>query len=139
MRKPLKPEVIARARQLRNDRPDMERLLWWKLRAFNRFGYHFRRQVPLKGYFLDFAEHKSKVAIELDGEQRGHANNSLHDTVRDSVIFNEGFAVLRFWNREVRSNLDGVVETIVRAVDGRSPPEALRASTSPQRGGDLSN
>jgi very-short-patch-repair endonuclease len=71
MRKTLKPEVIARARQLRNDRPDMERLLWWTLRAFNRFGYHFRRQVPLKGYFLDFAEHKSKVTIELDGEQHG--------------------------------------------------------------------
>jgi very-short-patch-repair endonuclease len=55
MRKRLKAGTIERARQLRNSRPDTERLLWWKLRELNARGYHFRRQIPMRGYFLDFA------------------------------------------------------------------------------------
>jgi hypothetical protein len=52
MRKRLKAGVIERARRLRGDRPDTERLLWWKLRELNAHGYHFRRQVPLRGSTL---------------------------------------------------------------------------------------
>jgi very-short-patch-repair endonuclease len=100
----------------------MERLLWWKLRGFNARGYHFRRQVPLRDYFLDFAEHSAHLGIELDGGQHGADEHRAHDAVRDRVLTSEGYFVLRFWNHEVRRNLDGVVETIVRTVDARRPP-----------------
>jgi very-short-patch-repair endonuclease len=139
MRKRLKTGTIERARRLRDSRGATEGLLWWKLRELNARGYHFRRQVPMRGYFLDFAEHSGRVAIELDGGQHGFRENIAHDAKRDEVIAAEGYSVLRFWNNEVRENLDGMIETILREIaKRRPPPEALRASTSPRGGGDVS-
>jgi len=122
MRRRLKAGSIERARRLRGDRPDMERLLWWKLRDLNKHGYHFRRQVPLRCYFLDFAEHSARVAVELDGSQHGLRENLAHDAEHDRAIEEEGYRVLRFWNGDVRENLDGIVEAIIREIDQRRPP-----------------
>ena len=124
-----------RARQLRGTMPEAERLLWWKLREANRIGFHFRRQVLIRGYFADFAEHGSKVVIELDGSQHGADNQHVYDAVRDSVIAAEGYCVLRFANDEVLRDLGGVTESILRSVEGRRPPTRRSASTSPQGGG----
>jgi very-short-patch-repair endonuclease len=85
MRKRLKAGTIERARRLRDSRGATEGLLWWKLRELNLHGYHFRRQVPMRGYFLDFAEHSGRIAIELDGSQHGFRENIAHDAKRDAV------------------------------------------------------
>jgi very-short-patch-repair endonuclease len=124
---------------LRANKSDTEGLLWWKLRELNGRGFHFRRQVPMCGYFLDFAEHSGRVAIELDGGQHGFRKDMAHDERRDRAINAEGYVVLRFWNDEVRENLVGVVEAIVREIAKRRPPPgSLRSPTSPQGGGDES-
>jgi very-short-patch-repair endonuclease len=137
MRKPKKPGTIHRSRELRSVQTDMEGLLWWKLRELNKHGYHFRRQVPLRGYFLDFAEHSARIAIELDGGQHGTDQAVEYDAIRDRAIGAEGYLVLRFLNEDIRTNLNRIVELIVYEADlRRPPPEALRASTSPQGGGD---
>jgi very-short-patch-repair endonuclease len=137
MRRRLKSGTIQRARRLRRDETDMEGLLWWKLRELNAHGYHFRRQVPLRSYFLDFAEHSARLAIELDGNQHGFRQNIEHDRERDRIIAEEGYLILRFWNVDVKRNLDGVVEAISRElVKRRPPPGSLRSPTSPQGGGD---
>ena len=135
MRKRLKTGTINRARRLRGSRSDMERLLWWKFRELNARGFHFRRQVPMRGYFLDFAEHSGRVAIELDGNQHGFRNNVARDERRDRAIEAEGYIVLRFWNAEVRENLDGVVEAILREIGKRRPPTRIASlSDLPTRG-----
>ena len=132
-----KPELLNRARQLRRDMPKAEGLLWWKLRALNQHGFHFRRQVPIRGYFADFADHGAKLVIELDGEQHGADESHEYDTIRDRLISTEGYRVLRFWNHEVLPDLETVVESILREAEHRRPPPArLRRATSPQRGGD---
>jgi very-short-patch-repair endonuclease len=96
--RPLDPKARNTARRLRGEMPDAERLLWWRLREANRNGFHFRRQVPIRGYFADFAEHSAKVIIELDGSQHGDTSRHTHDAVRDCVIAAEGYCVLRFPN-----------------------------------------
>jgi very-short-patch-repair endonuclease len=139
MRRRLKRGTLNRARLLRANKSDTEGLLWWKLRDLNTRGFHFRRQVPMSGYFLDFAEHSGRVAIELDGSQHGFRKNRARDERRDRAIEAEGYIVLRFWNAEVRRNLDIVVETILREIGKRRPPPgSLRSPTSPQGGGDYS-
>jgi crossover junction endodeoxyribonuclease RuvC/BirA family biotin operon repressor/biotin-[acetyl-CoA-carboxylase] ligase len=126
--------AINRARQLRQNRTDAEGLLWWKLREYNRHGYQFRRQAPVCGYFLDFAEHRSHVAIELDGSQHGTDAGVARDAVRDSKLDVAGYRVLRFWNIDVWKNLDGVVEAIIRTVDNRTPTRIASLSDLPSRG-----
>ncbi len=125
----------SRRSNLRRDRTDMEGLLWWKLREYNRRGYHFRRQVPVCGYFLDFADHLSHVAIELDGSQHGFDRNRAYDAVRDRAC-SKRRAILScdFWNDEVWCNLDGVVESIIRAADSRSPTRIRFALRPPHKG-----
>ena len=100
----------AQARTLRKSQTDAEAILWSRLRNRQMAGRKFRRQVPLLGYVADFASLDAKVIIELDGGQ--HAEQAEADEKRTRVLEAAGFLVLRFWNADVFSNHDGVLETI---------------------------
>lgn len=102
----------SRARELRRASTPEERLLWSRLRN-RQLGAVFRRQQPLGFYFADFVCLEHKLVIELDGSQ--HAG-SEYDAVRDAALQARGFRVLRFWNNEVRGNLNGVLERIAEAL-----------------------
>jgi len=61
----------------------------------------------------------------LDGGQ--HAERSAADERRTRVLERFGYRVLRFWDNEVLSNLDGVLERISEALEGPHPrPLPLR-------------
>jgi len=105
--------------------------LWVQLRHLNRQGYHFRRQVPLDGYVVDFAEFRCKLIIEVDGSQHGLPEGESHDARRDEHFERCGFRVLRFWNVDVNQAMDGVIDKIWSVV--KNTPPALRA-TSPASG-----
>jgi very-short-patch-repair endonuclease len=99
-----------RARQLRKNPTDAERLLWRKLRFWQIDGFKFRRQQPLGPYIVDFVCLEKRLVIELDGGQ--HAQQADYDTERDDWLRNQGFVVLRFWNNDVMNNIDGATEEI---------------------------
>ena len=101
----------ARARQLRKNPTDAERLLWQKLRFWQVDGRKFRRQQPLGGYIVDFVCLERRLIVELDGGQ--HADRNAYDKKRDDWLRNQGFVILRFWNHDVLNNIDGVVEQIL--------------------------
>lgn len=101
--------AIPRARRLRRDATVFERILWAALRE-RLPGLKFRRQVPFGPYIADFASHRARLIVELDGE--GHAFQIETDAERSRFLAGEGYRVLRFWNAEVLENLDGVVDTI---------------------------
>ncbi|MBI3678112.1 MAG: endonuclease domain-containing protein [Proteobacteria bacterium] len=123
MRKRLKRGTINRSRELRRNTTDAEGLLWWKLRELHqRVGLHFRRQVPFRGYILDFAEHSARLVIELDGYQHGTDEHRARDIERDEVLSREGYLVLRFSNADVFRDLAGVAEFVLsEAVKRRCP------------------
>jgi very-short-patch-repair endonuclease len=77
-------------------------------------GHKFKRQVPVGPYVIDFACLGRKLIVEVDGGQ--HAD-SRHDAVRDEFLKTQGFQVLRFWNNDVLSNTDGVLEIILRTLE----------------------
>ena len=110
------------ARHLRRNMTDVERHLWHRLRERQIKGFKFRRQHPFREYVLDFVCLEAKVVIELDGSQHFAAQSS--DAARTSKLEAAGFQVLRFWNNEVLSNIEGVLEVIWRALpeDIRPPP-----------------
>ncbi len=94
---------------------EAERKLWWHLRhRLPLSTTHFRRQVRLGHYIVDFASHQLRIVIEIDGGQ--HATQIKHDAKRTEFLKCEGYRVLRFWNIEVLSNIDGVLEMIHSAV-----------------------
>jgi very-short-patch-repair endonuclease len=97
------------ARRLRKHSTDTEGHLWRYLRDRQIEGFKFRRQQPVGSYVMDFINFEKKVVIELDGGQ--HALHS-GDGIRDEWLRGEGYKVLRFWDNQVFSNLEGVLETI---------------------------
>ena len=98
------------ARRLRADMTDAERKLWSLLRRKQLQDFQFRRQVPLGPYVADFACMSQRLIIELDGGQ--HAERSEHDERRTAWLASIDFRVLRFWNGEIFTNTEGVLETI---------------------------
>jgi very-short-patch-repair endonuclease len=114
------PLKFHRARQLRSNQTDTERILWNQLRARRLDGLRFRRQVPIGNFIADFCCKEYQLVIELDGEQ--HAEQRIiNSDDRTQLIENRGYKVLRFWNNEVLTNMDGVLESILDTVAQRRP------------------
>ncbi|MCA0433493.1 MAG: DUF559 domain-containing protein [Proteobacteria bacterium] len=128
----VRSRLVGRARALRKSMTREEVRLWVCLRSFNRRGFHFRRQVPLDGYILDFAEFGHRIIIEVDGSQHAEGPRFASDQIRDRHFTAQGFRVLRFWNIDINHALDGVVLRIEEAL--QQPPPPLRG-TSPAKGG----
>jgi very-short-patch-repair endonuclease len=57
----------------------------------------------------DFVCRNKSLIIEVDG---GQHNESAGDVVRDRRLNDEGYRVLRFWNNDVRGNIEGVLLVI---------------------------
>jgi very-short-patch-repair endonuclease len=104
------------ARTLRKQSTDVERLLWRLLRGRRFAGWKFRRQHPVGPFVVDFACLESHVIIELDGGQ--HARQEQADLERTAFLRRQGFSLLRFWNRELLQNQEGVLQVIWDALNG---------------------
>jgi very-short-patch-repair endonuclease len=103
-------KIRSRARALRNNPTDVEKLLWRQLRMWQLDGYKFRRQQPLGNFIVDFVCLDKRLIVELDGGQ--HAERSDDDANRDAWLSKQGFTVLRFWNNDVLKNVTTVTERI---------------------------
>jgi very-short-patch-repair endonuclease len=86
--------------------------LWLRLRELKAQGFRFRRQVPLKGWILDFACFSNRLVVEVDGSQHGFSDQKRRDEARDAFLAWEGFKVLRFTNTDVWESIESVVETV---------------------------
>lgn len=107
--------------------------LWVQLKHFNARGFHFRRQAPLDGYIVDLAEFRHRLIIEVDGSQLGMPEGAVADAIRDRHFKRSGFRLLRFWNIDINTELDGTVRKIEEALrDGPLPRPS--GGPSPQRG-----
>ncbi len=107
------PTRNSRARRLRLDATDAEKRLWYRLRARQIDGAKFARQDPIGPYVVDFSCRELKLVVEVDGGQ--HATDR-RDTVRDKWLSERGYRLPRFWNNDVLSNTEGVLEAIAAAL-----------------------
>ena len=96
-----------------------EATLWRRLRSGQLGGTKFRRQVPIDGFIADFCARNPKLVIEVDGGQ--HAEAAVQDAARTRVLAVHGYTVLRFWNADVLTNIEGVLTTIAQAVTAGKP------------------
>jgi very-short-patch-repair endonuclease len=87
--------------------------MWAALRDRRLSRYKFRRQHPIGPYVVDFACTEHALVIEIDGGQ--HADIAAN-TRRTAWLESCGWKVMRFWNNDVLANPNGVIETILRAL-----------------------
>jgi very-short-patch-repair endonuclease len=109
----------VRARKLRKNQTDAEAMLWSKLRDRQFLGLKFRRQRPVGRYFADFACVEIGLIIELDGGQ--HTSAAAYDRARSDDLAQMGYQVLRFWDNEVLTQTEAVLQKIFRTAQTLTP------------------
>ena len=105
----------VKARTLRREMTPAEQKLWRRLRAGQLAGAHFRRQHAVGPFVVDFFCAGAKLVIEIDGDS--HVSQVDHDEARTRWLSQEkSCRVIRFTNRDVENNIEGVLEEIVRSL-----------------------
>lgn len=89
-----------------------EMFLWSKIRMKQVKGHWFYRQKPIGEYIADFYCPKAKLVVEVDGGQHYSSEIVEYDRVRNDYMAGLGLHVIRFTNREVLTNIEGVMEVI---------------------------
>ena len=117
------------AARLRGNQTDVEQKLWMCLRDRQIKEWKFRRQHPIGHYIVDFCSLEGMLIIELDGGQ--HLDQTNADEERANYLNSVGFRVLRFWNDEVLTKMNDVLEEILRTLEGS---ESLHPHPSPLPG-----
>jgi len=104
------PRLKAKAQELRKNSTVSEILLWNKIKSRKMLRYQFMRQKPIDNYILDFYCSKLKLVIEIDGES--HDNKQKEDIIRQRKLEKLGLNIIRFNDREVKTDIDGVLRTL---------------------------
>ena len=107
-----------------------EAKLWSALKRMRSQGFHFRRQKPFRGYYLDFVCINRRLIIEVDGSQHTEDAQIARDLVRDRVAWRQGFEVMRLDHSHILHDFDSVALAIDSAL--RSRPE-FRPRPGPTR------
>ena len=98
--------LIPRARQMRREMSEPEKLMWY--RCLNELPQRFRRQRPFGPYIVDFYCASLKLVIEIDGDSHATPEAAAYDAERTKYLKGLGLQVLRFSNVEVMENLEGI-------------------------------
>jgi adenine-specific DNA-methyltransferase len=114
MNKKIDSQLLIFAKSLRHSATDTEHLMWQILRAKRFMNLKFRRQHVIQAYIVDFYCHEIGLVIELDGGQHGTDDAIEYDAERTKFLETLDLKVVRYWNHEVLSRTDVVLEDLWR-------------------------
>ena len=117
-----------RAREMRRNPTEPEKRLWRNLSNGQIDGLKFRRQEVIGRYIADFMCPARSLIVEVDGDTHDEAK----DRLRDDVLGQFGFLVLRVTNHDVMSNAEGVLTAIAVAAAGRTSRHNPHPNPSPE-------
>lgn len=115
---PYDKSLKEKARKLRHNPTPAEKRFWNTLRRMPFYrAVTFNRQKPLGNYIVDFYCHRFCLVIEIDGDSHGDDKNRLYELQRTSYLESQGLKVLRFTNREVERNIEGVMASLEETLE----------------------
>lgn len=114
----------SRRRHLRTEGTSAEATLWTALKARRLGGFRWRRQFGIGPYIVDFYCPAARLVVELDGAVHDAPEARQYDDARTRFLRADGVRVLRFENRVVFEDPEGVKATILQAAQGRADPGA---------------
>jgi len=106
---------------LRRSMPNPEQVVWSRIRRKQLNGCRFRRQYGVENYVIDFYSSELRLAIEIDGNNHFTNKTKKFDKKRQAFIESYGIKFLRFTNKEVTENIDGVLGEILKIVETINP------------------
>ena len=114
-RQQLKRQALLeeRAHVMRHQPTESEAKLWEALRG-GQLGVHFKRQVRIVEFIVDFLAPGVKLVVEVDGGS--HRGREAADARRDRKLARLGYRVVRVEAELVRCNVTEAVALIVAAL-----------------------
>jgi very-short-patch-repair endonuclease len=106
-------ELHTRAAEMRRNPTEPEKRLWRHLSNSQLEGHKFRRQSVIGWSIADFMCPQRALIVEVDGDTHDEAK----DRLRDDKLAAFGFRVVRVTNHDVMTNVDGVVQFILIALN----------------------
>ena len=114
---PYKHNLVGISKSLRKRATRQEKRLWYQF--LSKYPVRFQRQKAINAYIVDFYCHAAKLVIELDGAQHYTDDGLEQDAQRDKTLALYGLKVLRFLNKDVDQNFEGVCIYIHQEVQKR--------------------
>ena len=108
--KPYNKAVLPFAKHLRKEMTAEERKLWHLF--LKSYPLRFRRQAPIQNYIVDFYCPQAKLVIEIDGTQHYETQGIQSDEQRTKQLEQMGLRIVRFSNRQINEEFDGVCHHI---------------------------
>jgi len=107
-----------KARGMRSNPTPFEKKFWAYLRKMPFYDeLVFNRQKVIGEYIVDFYCHSQNLVIEIDGDTHGVDKHRAADIERNRYLASRGLTVLRFTNRDVLHNIEGVMTRLEEAID----------------------
>ena len=94
---------------------EAEERLWYFIRNRRLRNYKWVREQVIGNFIADFVCRSKKLIVELDGGQ--HTANVEYDTRRTEFLYRRGYRVLRIWNNDVFTDIDGVLQMILDTLE----------------------
>lgn len=110
-------KFVTLSRQLRKNQTPWEKKLWMHLKGRKFFGFKFKRQVVMGKYIYDFVCFEKKLIVELDGSEHLEKIVKEKDKDKENFALNLGYRIVRFWNNDIDSNPQGVLEVIYKEIN----------------------
>ncbi|MBL4711390.1 MAG: endonuclease domain-containing protein [Gammaproteobacteria bacterium] len=105
-------QIHARKNRLNLTSP--EKKIWQQILSRKQTGYKFLRQHPIGHYIPDFYCRVLKLIIEIDGDS--HCFQEEYDLKRTAYFESRKLKVIRFNNRDVLYNIEGVEDVILQEI-----------------------
>ncbi|TRZ78510.1 endonuclease domain-containing protein [bacterium] len=111
--------IIENAKYLRQNSTKAEDVLWDEIRN-KKLDIKFRRQVPLDiggcNFIPDFCCIKEKLIIEVDGDIHDNEENKEYDKIREDILKENGYKIIRFRNEEIINSIEDVLEKTRKSI-----------------------
>jgi len=131
-----KPEFIREiVKDLKKRETEAEKILWSYLRNKKLWGYKFYRQKAVYAYteekqihrffIADFYNHETKLIIEIDGSIHDNQDVKDYDQMREYLLKNRWYTIIRFSNNEVINNISLVISNIHQIIKAPSNLEGV--------------
>ena len=116
---PYNPKLKPLARKLRKNSTLSEILLWKQIKG-KKLGCEFHRQVPINNYIVDFYCHELNLVIEIDGDSHNYFGEN--DIIRQEKLETLGVKFIRFNDKFVKKDMDGVLRLLKIKIDELNIP-----------------
>ena len=110
-------DLLNFAKMLRRNMTRQEKHLWYDF--LQHYPVKIYKQRIIDNFVADFYCHQARLVIELDGSQHYTMQGEMHDNARTQVLEKYGLYVLRFSNRDVDDQFEGVCCMIDKTIKER--------------------